>query len=154
MRNRRSKKFIDRKVQGHLVLGLASHWLLYFMMVLFSVPMWHMITVAGFTKPFPKVLADSWTQMVPVFVFLAAVLPIFIWETIKFSNRFVGPIYRLHQAIRKIAAGEEFSPVHFRKGDFWHELADDFNAMIDRLSDHKAASSSRPLAEEQAKDDR
>ncbi|MHB8899690.1 MAG: hypothetical protein ACYC6Y_13160 [Thermoguttaceae bacterium] len=144
MRNRRSRKFIDRKVQGRLVLGLAAHWLLFFMLILCAVPMWHMISVVGFTKPFPKVLADSWTQMTPVFIFLVTVLPIFIWETIKFSNRFVGPIYHLHQTILKIRAGEEFRPVRFRKDDFWHELADDFNTMVEHLARQKAAT---PLEE-------
>jgi hypothetical protein len=141
MQNRRGKKFIDRQVQGGLVIKIAAHWLLYFMLVLFSIPMWHMITVSGFSKSFPLVLADSWSQMTPVFLFLAAVLPIFIWETIKLSHRFVGPMYRLHSTIRSINAGEEFRPIHFRDDDFWQEVADDFNTMMVRLMEQQGAES-------------
>lgn len=149
MINRRKKKFIDQKVQGRLVVGIAAHWLLYFMLILCAIPMWHMITVSGFTKPFRTVLLESWAEMTPVFLFLAAVLPIFIWETVKFSNRFVGPIYRLHRTIRSISAGEEFHPIHFREDDFWHDLADDFNTMMKRLNEQKASRSEGAHAEKE-----
>ena len=135
MINRRKKKFVDRKVQGRLLIGIAAHWLLYFMLILCAIPMWHILTVSGFSEPFPKVLADSWGSMTPVFLFLAAVLPIFIWETVKFSNRFVGPMYRLHRTIQSINAGEKSQPIRFREDDFWHDLADDFNAMMKRFNE-------------------
>ena len=153
MRNRRSKKFIDRKVQGQLVLGVAVHWLLFFVMILCAVPMWQIIRVSGFTKPFPAVFAETWRQMIPILVFLAAILPIFIWEMIKFSNRFTGPIYRLHKTIRSIRAGEEFEPIHFRKDDFWHELADDFNAMMEQVGEKESASGSHKDTTEQPQEE-
>ncbi len=149
MQNRRGKKFIDRQVQGRLVLGITVHWLLYFTLILCSIPMWHMITVSGFSKSFPLVLADSWSQMTPVFLFLAAVLPIFIWETLKLSHRFVGPMYRLRSAIRSINAGEEFRPVKFRDDDFWQEVADDFNTMMERLTEGKADEETQEQAQEE-----
>lgn len=153
MKNRRSRKLIDRKVQGRLVVGIAAHWLLYFMLILCAIPMWHIITVSGFTKPFPTVLADSWAEMTPVFLFLAAVLPIFIWETIKFSNRFVGPMYRLHRTIRDINGGAPFRPIHFRENDFWHDVADDFNTMMKRLTEQDAGESVSKKSEEQAREE-
>lgn len=139
MINRRKKKFVDRKVQGRLLIGIAAHWLLYFMLILCAIPMWHILTVSGFSEPFPKVLADSWGSMTPVFLFLAAVLPIFIWETVKFSNRFVGPMYRLHRTIQSINAGEKFQPIRFREDDFWHDVADDFNKMMKQLTEQKTS---------------
>ena len=79
--------------------------------------------------------------MTPVFLFLAAVLPIFIWETVKFSSRFVGPMYRLHRTIQSINAGEKFQPIRFREDDFWHDVADDFNKMMKKLTEQKASGS-------------
>ena len=149
MINRRKKKFVDRQVQGRLLAGIASHWLLYFMLILFAIPMWHMLTVSGFVKPFPAVLLDSWQSMTPVFLFLAAVLPIFIWESVKFSNRFVGPIYRLRQTIRSINAGEEFRPIKFREDDFWQDVANDFNAMMERFAEQKTAKAEEAEREEE-----
>jgi len=149
MINRRKKKFVDRKVQGRLILGIAIHWLLYFVLILCTIPMWHILTVSGFSEPFPVVLAESWGSMTPVFLFLAAVLPIFIWETVKFSNRFVGPMYRLHKTIRSINAGEPFQPIHFREDDFWHDVADDFNAMMKKLSENEVAAAEEAPEEEE-----
>lgn len=149
MINRRKKKFVDRKIQGRLLLGIAAHWLLYFMLIMSAIPIWHVLTVSGFSQPLTKVLADSWGSMTPVFLFLAAVLPIFIWETVKFSNRFVGPIYRLHNTIRSINAGEEVRPIRFRENDFWHDLADDFNTMMRRLKEHEGAPVAEDPSEEQ-----
>lgn len=137
MKNRRKKKLVDRKVQGRLVVGIASHWLLYFMLLLYAVPMWHVLTVSGFSKPFLTVLVDSWGSMTPMFLSMALLLPVFIWETVKFSNRFVGPVYRLHKTIRSVNEGEPFRPVHFREDDFWHDLADDFNLMMKRRSERQ-----------------
>jgi hypothetical protein len=64
-------------------------------------------------------------------------LPIFIVDTIKLSNRFAGPIYRLRLTIRSLAEGETFRPLRFRDFDFWQGLADDFNMMVDRLTGPK-----------------
>lgn len=149
MINRRKKKFVDRNVQGRLLLGIAAHWLLYFMLVMSAIPIWHVLTVSGFSHPLTKVLADSWGSMTPVFLFLAAVLPVFIWETVKFSNRFVGPIYRLHKTIQSINAGEKFRPIHFREDDFLHDLADDFNTMMRRLKQREDEPTREDASEEQ-----
>ena len=54
MINRRKKKFVDRKVQGRLLIGIAAHWLLYFMLILCAVPLWHVLTVSGFSIRLPK----------------------------------------------------------------------------------------------------
>jgi methyl-accepting chemotaxis protein len=154
MINRRKKKLVDRKVQGRLLLGIAAHWLLYFMLIMGAIPIWHVLTVSGFSQPLTAVLADSWGSMTPVFLFLAAVLPVFIWETVKFSNRFVGPMYRLHKTIQSINAGEEFRPIRFREDDFWHELADDFNTMMRRMKEQDGVCAREEApAEERAKEE-
>ena len=60
-------------------------------------------------------------------------VPAFIYDTIKLSNRFVGPILRLKNSVRSVADGKPVSPLKFRGGDFWHELADDFNRLNEKL---------------------
>jgi hypothetical protein len=67
---------------------------------------------------------------------------IFIWETITLSNRFAGPVSRLHDIIRSLNAGEAFEPIRFRKVDFWREVADDFKAMVERFNDQPATEES------------
>jgi len=61
---------------------------------------------------------------------MAALLPAFVLDTVRLSNRFAGPMFRIRKAFRSTAAGEPFEPLVFRKGDFWKELADDYNRMM------------------------
>ena len=56
-------------------------------------------------------------------------LPILLLDVLITSNRFAGPLYRLRRSMRALAAGEHVQPVVFRDGDFWHEIADEFNAV-------------------------
>ena len=52
---------------------------------------------------------------------------------IMYSHRIVGPLHNLNNKMKRIAGGEEISPVSFRKNDQFLELAESFNAMIARL---------------------
>jgi len=133
MRYHRKQQLIDKPVQLRMAAGMALHWVLYFLFILLAIPVWQMLTVSGFSKPFSVVVVESWAHMTPVFLFLATLLPIFIWESIKFSNRFVGPIYRLRTTMRALNAGEPFEPIRFRKRDFWHDVAEEFNTLMERL---------------------
>jgi nitrogen fixation/metabolism regulation signal transduction histidine kinase len=60
-------------------------------------------------------------------------LPVFVIDAVKLSHRFAGPIFSLKRTIRGVAAGETPRKVKFREGDFWKELADDYNAMLTKL---------------------
>lgn len=46
------------------------------------------------------------------------------------SHKIAGPIYRMRQHLLGIAGGKKPSPVRFRKGDYFPELADAFNAQF------------------------
>ena len=74
-------------------------------------------------------------------------LPIFVWDTVKLTNRVVGPICRLKSTIRRIASDGEPRTVSFRDRDFWKELADDFNGMIRRLEGSKDGTRTAELEE-------
>ena len=60
-------------------------------------------------------------------------LPVFVVDTIKLSHRFAGPIFSLRRAIREVAQGKTPRKLKFRRRDFWHDLAEDYNAMLTRL---------------------
>ena len=54
-------------------------------------------------------------------------LPVFLRDTLKLSNRFAGPMYRLRIALQSLAAKQSASPIKFRAGDFWQEATTDFS---------------------------
>jgi hypothetical protein len=55
-------------------------------------------------------------------------------DTIKLSHRFAGPVVNLRRSMREIAEGGTPRKLQFRRTDFWHELADDYNALLARLA--------------------
>jgi hypothetical protein len=54
-------------------------------------------------------------------------VPLLVIDTLRLSNRLVGPLVRLRDGLRRLARGEQVSPIHFRTGDFMEELANEFN---------------------------
>ena len=89
------------------------------------------------------------------FFFLAGTVVLlgilFIYDAIVATHRVVGPLYRLRQTIKAVTAGEEISPVAFRKDDYLLELRDDFNEMLRALEQRGAITLKGGAAKEQPK---
>ncbi|OHB85976.1 MAG: hypothetical protein A2V98_09380 [Planctomycetes bacterium RBG_16_64_12] len=144
MNNRRRKRYIDSAVQGALVRRIILHWLLFLAAALVVLPFWQVLSSGNLFSPFSRLMADGWAATAPVFVILIAMIPIFVWDTVTLSNRFVGPMYRFHKTIERLAAGEEVEPIRLRKGDFWKDVADDFNAVLERIARERQPDPSEP----------
>ena len=54
---------------------------------------------------------------------------------ILYSHRIAGPLHNLNNKMKRIASGEEPSPLNFRRKDQFQELAESFTAMIVKLRD-------------------
>ncbi len=135
----RKKTFVDPKVQGALVRRLVLHWL-----VFFSVAALVAFCLQVLTNPFKPIeehAREVWWTHGPFLLVMFLMLPVFIVDTIKLSHRFAGPIYRLRNVIRAIARGEKYQPLKFREMDFWQDLAEDFNEMVERLRTERGANS-------------
>jgi len=135
MKPRRRRRFIDSAVQGALVRRILRQWFVFLAMACITVPLWRILTGAEPLGPFSVLMARSWVASAPVFVILIAMLPLFVWDTVTFSHRFAGPMYRFHKTIRDLNSGEEFSRIKLRKGDFWTDFADDFNSLMERTKE-------------------
>ncbi len=132
----RKKTFVDAKVQGALVRRLVFHWAAFI-----GVASLVAFCLQVLTNPFRSLdehIQQMWQTHGPFLLVLFFLLPVFIVDTIKLSHRFAGPIYRLRNTIRKMAAGEPYQPVKFREIDFWQGLAEDFNQMVERISAKKS----------------
>ncbi len=150
MKNRRKRYYIDSVVQGVLLRRIVLHWFIFFALASVLMPLWHVMQTATFSKPFGSLLIEGWKETLPVLLLLGAMLPIFVWDTLKLSHRFAGPMYRIHQTIRGLIAGEDFRPIRLRPGDFWKDMAADFNCMVQRLASQ--AAKGQPLPERDAAD--
>jgi len=132
-KNSRKKVFVDREVQGALMGRIVRQWMLFFVALFIAMPVWHLaLSEEPFTSA-TQAFQDGFKHTIPVFVLLLALIPPFVFDTMKLSNRFAGPMCRLRQIMRDVADGEEVNELKFRDGDFWGDVAGDFNRMVERL---------------------
>ena len=107
-KEKRTKKYVDRAVQGAVVRRFLLH-LSAFMVVGSLI----VLTVHFLSDPFQggsALLRNFWRNAGPFVVILVAMLPIFIWDTIKLTNRIVGPMCRVRSTLRRINDGERGLP--------------------------------------------
>ena len=134
---KRKSLFVDPKVQSALAVRLAVHWLLFAAITAVIT-----ISLKWFSdpfQPFSSLLSAFFNDQWPMLLTMALLLPTFIYDSLKLSNRFAGPVIRFRRHVNEIADGGELKHLQFRKGDFWHELAGDFNRMLARFRENEEA---------------
>jgi|GEM_PF-6071651 len=67
-------------------------------------------------------------------VLIAGVLIMDVLLSMFTLKRVVGPLYRFHNHLLENSREGKLRPVHFRKGDFFSELADAYNQLQHRLN--------------------
>jgi len=130
-RTRRSLSLTDGRFQMALILRVLMHWSLFAVVVLLVLFCWQFVT-GDSSLGLQSNLRNMWQRYAPAFMVLFALLPIVIYDTVKLSNRLVGPLLRLRRATRSLIEGEWVTPIRFREGDFCQDLAEDFNILLDR----------------------
>jgi hypothetical protein len=130
-RPQRRKVYIDANVQGALARRIILHWVAFFGVAL--VVSFVLQVLSNPFRPVVDHLRDLWWTQGPFIVVMLFLLPVFVVDTVKISHRFAGPIFSLRRAIREITQGKPPRKLKFRTNDFWHELSEDFNAMLVHL---------------------
>ncbi|MCE9553523.1 MAG: hypothetical protein K8T91_09135 [Planctomycetes bacterium] len=128
---KRRRHFIDRGVQGALMLRAALYWGCCLLIVTLVLLVWQ--TVTGPARIFYLQFDGLWFRYGPALVIALCLLPLVLVDVVRMSNRFAGPAYRLRRAMHQLAKGEKVHPITFRQGDFWKEFADDFNRIAARM---------------------
>lgn len=129
----RKQLFVDPKVQGALVLRAVLYWAACLITVTLMILCWRIVT--GPARMFYTHFDDMWFHFGPAVIASALLLPLLIVDMLRLSNRFVGPLFRLRRSMRALARGEHVEPIEFRGGDFWQEVAEEFNALAARVQD-------------------
>lgn len=136
---RRKIQLIDRSVQGQLVVRVFAYWTLSMcgmFCLLAGVPIvmsWFVISDGA--PAASELILQTWRMFWPALFASGLVLPLLLLDVLRVSHRFAGPMYRLRNALRDAADGKPVPPVKFREGDFWCEMADEFNRVAVRLRD-------------------
>lgn len=130
-RHSRNRLFIDPQVQGMLMLRCLGYWAAMLMTVTVLLITWR--SMSGPAKIFYEHFDELWAQYQMPFLATVFLLPLVLFDIAKLSNRFVGPMIRLRRALREMANGEPIRLIHFRAGDYWSEVADEYNCVAARV---------------------
>ncbi|MEM1063499.1 MAG: hypothetical protein AAGJ97_14335 [Planctomycetota bacterium] len=129
----RGLKLVDRPVQGALARRLTTHWALFV-----SLAVGLTLAISAITDPFRPLsahLATAWQTYGPLLLVLASLVPVFVWDSIKLSHRFAGPMKRFRNVTETLAAGQTPKPIALRRGDFWNDYAESLNGVIARVEE-------------------
>lgn len=133
---RRNRMVIDFEVQYSLLRKISIHWCLFLVANAIALLFWTRLL----DDPTGS-WSDTWSHFarsyLPMLIISICMLPVFLLDTAKLSNRFSGPVLRVRKALQSISNGEKVDAVVFRKDDFWKCLADDFNEAL-KLSKKQA----------------
>ncbi|TWU04673.1 hypothetical protein [Stieleria varia] len=137
---KRTKNLVDAEVQGSLLRRVALHWGVFFACNAVALLIWMRL----FEQPdasWGDTFGDTMRRFLPFLIITTALIPAFVWDTLKLSNRFAGPMLRLRAALADIKEGRAVKPLTFRGSDFWQEIATNFNLAMkldDRSGDTDA----------------
>jgi hypothetical protein len=130
----RSRYLIDPKVQWSIAGMITYHWAV-FLLCLVTISAMVQVMVAAGHHPFVNSLTEAIRAHLPILGMMVLMLPIFLRDMLKMTNRFAGPMYRLRLSLSSLSNGRPTSKIRFRSKDFWQEVADDFNTILGRIEE-------------------
>ena len=133
---KRRQYYVDERVQGALMGRTVFYWFMSALTTALLVLCWRILFSPG--RPFEAYVNYMRIHYGPALVASLIVVPLLVIDVLKLSNRFAGPLFRLHRAIRQLADGQEVRPIKFRENDFWQSFADDFNVVAAQLTTERA----------------
>jgi hypothetical protein len=136
MNEKRERILIDSNVQVDLLWQATKYWFFCLLTISLFSFCWTVLTTAnqGSMAVFNALLFNYG----PAAAASVIVLPLIYFDLLRVSHRFAGPIFKLRRILQSIAAGEKVESVHFREDDYWHELAADFNAALEKIQEQSA----------------
>lgn len=133
---KRARMYVDKNVQGGILTRVAIHWGLFFFTTAFAYIVIQAI-VAPTGSTFVSRLQGALTEFTILGFLMLSLLPAFMLDFVRFSNRFAGPIVRLRRFLRELGENGDVPPLKFRDDDFWVDVAKEFNVCRERLMRQK-----------------
>ncbi len=127
----RSRKLIDSDIQVGIMTRVIFYWV--FCLVFIACPLAFVKTYSDPSQLWTTHLMSVFREHWIVFTALTLIIPVAFVDIVRFSHRFVGPVFRLRQELAKLKTGEKMNRVQSRSNDFWVELSDGFNQLNDRI---------------------
>ena len=143
--NQRHRLFLDYPIQCALLLRVAGYWAASLLTQALMVFFLAIITTAP--NDFHQGATRLWWQLGMVLIGSALVLPMILFDVVRLSHRWVGPVFRLRESMQALSRREKVNPIRFRTADYWQEMAGDFNVIAEELQRQRAELASRTPTE-------
>jgi hypothetical protein len=130
---KRTKIWIDR-FQTTLSVRLAFYFLMY--QVTIWALFWINARIASLGDTSGAAASASGFVLTPLITIGLGLL--FMYDALKETHRFVGPLYRFRKTIQAVTTGDDIRLVNLRKGDELQEMKDELNAMLRALEQRGA----------------
>lgn len=137
MKHSRKQNFVDSTVQGALLRRIILHWFMYFVVAGLAIVMLQAMLSGPDGEPLMQRIMTEVSEFTLVGLILICIFPAFLLDTVRFSNRFVGPVGRLRKYLRQLGQDGNTEKLAFRGGDFWAEMAEEYNAVAKRVEDQE-----------------
>jgi hypothetical protein len=128
---KRKRLFIDQRVQGAIIKRMVVYWLACMLFV--TIPLLICRTLAEPERLLISQLGPVWKLYWPILATGTLLLPLLIFDALKVTNRFAGPLFRLRRNLQRFAEGKDVGPTRFRETDFWPDLAEQIDQLIERV---------------------
>ena len=131
----RRRLYIDQGLQNRLIVRTILQWGLYTSALLGVICVGIAWTSPGESIN-QNVLAGV-SYLAPGVIASTLLLPVFVFDMLRATNRIAGPVYRLRNELKKLASGQDVRELRFRDGDSFNGLAEDFNALAQQVMDER-----------------
>lgn len=141
----RKRLFVNRDIQGRLLARTALYWVLYHAVLWMAMFFYRYAEHRGavMAGAEPRSFADLYGQFVhehhSMWFCAFVILPIVLWDLLKFSHRVVGPLVRFQRTLESLTAGETVKDVKLRRGDLLFDLQNSFNQYLTSLRNLQAS---------------
>lgn len=132
---RRKRVTVDPRIQGRLCLRICAYWTICFLSIAFLLACSALLSDSSRS-------AELWTSYGKIASLSFLALPLALLDGLIFSNRFCGPVRRIMRGLTDLASGNEVQKINLRPGDFYFEVAEEFNRVVARMQELEAGSRS------------
>jgi hypothetical protein len=130
---------VDSKVQGSLILRVIGYWFACIVTIELLNLSWLIATGPDQPTFADALLNHDWR---PSYIRVAAgavLLSAIVYDMLRFSNRFAGPVFRMQRALRNVEQNGTVESVRLRENDYWQDFAADLNLALAKLASERAA---------------
>jgi hypothetical protein len=115
---------LDQMVQGILIRRVILHWFVCLASTALAAWVWSVWS----GRPQPSLLTTL-RDLAPALLGSLLILPLAVADMLRTSNRFVGPVLRMRNAMKRRLLGDSIAALRPRRDDFWSDLFERFNQL-------------------------